>query len=790
MTISNSGRTAGPFIGNGITKDFPFSYKVFTRADVLVAQTNTATGVETLKTIDADYTVTLNADQDSNPGGIIRMVVAPPAGTTLAATSNISLVQSLDLTNQGGFYPKVINDALDRIVINIQQLAAKVGHGLSIGSAAITEAALAALALVQQIGGAAGAGLIGFLQVGIGAVVRTVLDRMLDTVSVKDFGAKGDGIADDTAAIQAAAEHCLRKRRKLYFPAGTYLTGAIVLNNSKADKWPTLIWEGEGFATGQALIQNGLSNNGTVIVTNGTNGLMVNLDSFWNESIRVRNMSFFNKGDRGFSCAILIDKTAANYPRGWEFDQIGYHNFDSCLVIRGNNPGINENFIGTMVVRKNFPYDCGVGIQLIDCYPNLMLLQNSLYHGCNKGGLVFAAGAQGGSGGIVTMRDTHFEGCEPAAVTAGAYQTILNLDSVSAEACGVVSGYGFIKRHPTSINSLTLNVSNSGYGDKGFSLMPKEFRLGRGSVINASCPVNASGYGWITNTPHMVTPVISNNAAYNQADTSTFCMAPTSTNFGRAGKRCFEKFAGWNGAGNINYTPPMSGELPDALRSQVVGTKSAGNAPIYNVSDIFVAPDNGHVYASWLASYSSLDNGLAPGSSVVVAGAETAVLGNTFSPYTGNFLYMAAIKTGQQLGRTSLITYGVPAYQSAAYVSFETKRLTMAEAACGHPRVSTSTVDVATAWFATIADYGDGATPYALRLRLIFDGGKYGFAEYVISGDGVLSSKRVVTPVASAVVTGIAVTVNGGLNTALYDIRVDNSSGKTVTITRQVEYLS
>ena len=39
-------------------------------------------------------------------------------------------------------------------------------------------------------------------------------------VSVKDFGALGDGTADDTAAIQAAI-HCLPENGLLHFPAGT-----------------------------------------------------------------------------------------------------------------------------------------------------------------------------------------------------------------------------------------------------------------------------------------------------------------------------------------------------------------------------------------------------------------------------------------------------------------------------------------------------------------------------------------------------------------------------------------
>jgi hypothetical protein len=62
-------------------------------------------------------------------------------------------------------------------------------------------------------------------------IVRTLQDKLDDYVSVKDFGAIGNGVADDTAAIQRALERTYGssqsqiasgKHRTIYFPAGTY----------------------------------------------------------------------------------------------------------------------------------------------------------------------------------------------------------------------------------------------------------------------------------------------------------------------------------------------------------------------------------------------------------------------------------------------------------------------------------------------------------------------------------------------------------------------------------------
>ena len=130
MTISSTNRKAGPFTGNGMTTAFPFAFKVFVAADLLVVQAVTATGIETAKTLGADYTVSLNADQGANPGGTVTLPVALSSGQTLTVTSQAQNLQPTDLTNQGGFYPRVINDALDRLTIFVQQLALKLSRAL------------------------------------------------------------------------------------------------------------------------------------------------------------------------------------------------------------------------------------------------------------------------------------------------------------------------------------------------------------------------------------------------------------------------------------------------------------------------------------------------------------------------------------------------------------------------------------------------------------------------------------------------------------------------------------
>ncbi|WP_250533985.1 hypothetical protein [Caballeronia sp. AZ10_KS36] len=124
MTILDQNRRAGPFTGNGATTIFPFTFKVFDKSDIQVVLSGT-TDSDRVLTLDSDYSVSLNSDQTESPGGSIAYPLignAMPAANSLVIIGDIECTQPTRLTNQGGFYPEVIEDALDRATILIQQL--------------------------------------------------------------------------------------------------------------------------------------------------------------------------------------------------------------------------------------------------------------------------------------------------------------------------------------------------------------------------------------------------------------------------------------------------------------------------------------------------------------------------------------------------------------------------------------------------------------------------------------------------------------------------------------------
>lgn len=78
--------------------------------------------------------------------------------------------------------------------------------------------------LRNDLAAATGSSLVGFQQAGLGAVIRTTLAKLREIVSVKDFGAVGDGVTDDTAALQTAINAVnTAGGGTIYFPTGTYI---------------------------------------------------------------------------------------------------------------------------------------------------------------------------------------------------------------------------------------------------------------------------------------------------------------------------------------------------------------------------------------------------------------------------------------------------------------------------------------------------------------------------------------------------------------------------------------
>lgn len=140
MTVPATTRRVGPHLGNGVTTSFPFSFKVFAASDIAMTHVD-ADGISYALSLGTDYSVTLNADQDATPGGTITYPLSgdPLAtGETLVGVGALPYDQSTDLPSGGAYRALSVENAFDRTVQQIQQLAEAQGRSLTLPASAAT----------------------------------------------------------------------------------------------------------------------------------------------------------------------------------------------------------------------------------------------------------------------------------------------------------------------------------------------------------------------------------------------------------------------------------------------------------------------------------------------------------------------------------------------------------------------------------------------------------------------------------------------------------------------------
>jgi hypothetical protein len=206
---------------------------------------------------------------------------------------------------------------------------------------------------------------VSFIQAGTGAVTRTAQAKMRDVVSVKDFGAVGNGVADDSAAILAAALATSTSGQALYFPAGTYLGKNLLI-------YPDTTWFGDGHASvirlsnsassGDVLIKNkncGTNINGSDAAVPGDNNIILqnlafdgnktnqtNQNSliFWRrvQFSRIVGCKFFNSSGLAFDGCNAIDSVVID----GNLFQNNYGNDIRILWVSNRNIITNNTIIG------------------------------------------------------------------------------------------------------------------------------------------------------------------------------------------------------------------------------------------------------------------------------------------------------------------------------------------------------------------------------------------------------------------------------------------------------------
>lgn len=126
-------RLAGPFTSEGQSR-LPFGFLIFEKTDVYVATADDPEAQAKMLVYGQDYSVEMNADQTATPGGTVVLTTPIVKGNIFVVGSAVAYTQNMQLTNYSRFPPEIINEALDRIVVQIQQLVERLDRTLSVPS--------------------------------------------------------------------------------------------------------------------------------------------------------------------------------------------------------------------------------------------------------------------------------------------------------------------------------------------------------------------------------------------------------------------------------------------------------------------------------------------------------------------------------------------------------------------------------------------------------------------------------------------------------------------------------
>lgn len=120
--------------GTGSQTVWPFTFKIFKKEEILVKKISGS--VETILEVDIDFTVS-GLSADTGGGSITYPIVGTPLPVTdyIVIKPNFNYSQELILLNQNTFPPKQTEYALDRLAMQIKQLAEQLSRALQLTDA-------------------------------------------------------------------------------------------------------------------------------------------------------------------------------------------------------------------------------------------------------------------------------------------------------------------------------------------------------------------------------------------------------------------------------------------------------------------------------------------------------------------------------------------------------------------------------------------------------------------------------------------------------------------------------
>ena len=214
-----------------------------------------------------------------------------------------------------------------------------------------------------------GSSLVGWTQSGTGATSRTLLSKLRDGfISVKDFGAVGDGTTDDTDAIikTITAAKTLGKSR-IYFPSGCY----VISSSINVTNFSGFIFFGDG---GNYFFDQ---SKGTCLKYTGISGYLMGFDSC--NSFSIQDMWFTYSSSSFTGELVWTDNTAGLDTNSGEFLRCTFGGLTPSAINASNLLRIKKSYMMDVTQCLFIRGKIGVGIY---AYGNIINFTRNQFQAC------------------------------------------------------------------------------------------------------------------------------------------------------------------------------------------------------------------------------------------------------------------------------------------------------------------------------------------------------------------------------------------------------------------------
>lgn len=264
MTVTSTASSVS-YQGNGATISFPFSFLIPTASAAIVTLTDTTQSPVTVTTLAAAQYGILGIG--SPQGGTVTLT-DPATGLPIAAGKTLTIRrvlpyrQDTSITNQGGFYPDVLEGALDTLAMQIQQVVESQSRAVTIpvGSGIASSDYLALTQSAQNLASQA--------QIDAQSAATTATARAAEATGAAAAAVKAAATAtavvsfslDSDPALAAASDSRVATQKAVKTYVGTAIAGINATTLGLSDAATTTV----------AAIQAGVSVTGKVDKTGDT----------------------------------------------------------------------------------------------------------------------------------------------------------------------------------------------------------------------------------------------------------------------------------------------------------------------------------------------------------------------------------------------------------------------------------------------------------------------------------------------------------------------------------------